>query len=89
MKFVRILVIVLAVAGAFVAGRWYAGRAPHGPERKVLYWVDPMHPAYKSDKPDRSLWDQPRRDSNTLSHFVNGLDLTGRFQRTLALMKKC
>ena len=21
------------------------------PERKVLYWVDPMHPAYKSDKP--------------------------------------
>jgi Cu(I)/Ag(I) efflux system membrane fusion protein len=20
-------------------------------ERKVLYWVDPMHPAYKSDKP--------------------------------------
>ena len=25
----------------------------HGgkPERKVLYWVDPMHPAYKSDKP--------------------------------------
>ncbi|HXG58071.1 MAG TPA: efflux RND transporter periplasmic adaptor subunit [Thermoanaerobaculia bacterium] len=26
--------------------------AAHGqPERKVLYWVDPMHPAYKSDKP--------------------------------------
>src|SRR5512138_1374373 len=20
-------------------------------ERKILYWVDPMHPAYKSDKP--------------------------------------
>jgi RND family efflux transporter MFP subunit len=21
------------------------------PERRILYWVDPMHPAYKSDKP--------------------------------------
>jgi len=21
------------------------------PEKKVLYWIDPMHPAYKSDKP--------------------------------------
>jgi len=23
-------------------------------ERKVLYWVDPMHPAYKSDKPGKA-----------------------------------
>ena len=27
----------------------HTGAAPG--ERKVLYWVDPMHPAYKSDKP--------------------------------------
>jgi Cu(I)/Ag(I) efflux system membrane fusion protein len=27
-----------------------AATAPSG-ERKVLYWYDPMHPAYKSDKP--------------------------------------
>jgi membrane fusion protein, copper/silver efflux system len=26
-------------------------RATQPTERKVLYWVDPMHPAYKSDKP--------------------------------------
>jgi len=24
---------------------------PSGQARRVLYWVDPMHPAYKSDKP--------------------------------------
>jgi membrane fusion protein, copper/silver efflux system len=32
--------------------RWRAKSAAAGPaERKVLYWVDPMHPWYKSDKP--------------------------------------
>jgi RND family efflux transporter MFP subunit len=51
MRLARIALIVLAVAAAFFAGRWYAARAPRAPERKVLYWVDPMHPAYKSDKP--------------------------------------
>ena len=51
MKALRIVLILLAVAAAFFAGRWYAARAPRAPERKVLYWVDPMHPAYKSDNP--------------------------------------
>ena len=27
---------------------------PGGQARKVLYWVDPMHPAYKSDKPGKA-----------------------------------
>jgi membrane fusion protein, copper/silver efflux system len=45
----------LLLCGAFWAGSWYNQRtvahasAPNG--RKVLYYVDPMHPAYKSDKP--------------------------------------
>jgi RND family efflux transporter MFP subunit len=51
MRVARIALIVLAVTAAFFAGRWHAARAPRAPERKVLYWVDPMHPAYKSDKP--------------------------------------
>jgi YHS domain-containing protein/multidrug efflux pump subunit AcrA (membrane-fusion protein) len=43
------------VAVAFLAGSWITwttsgkGRSEAG--RKVLYWVDPMHPSYKSDKP--------------------------------------
>jgi RND family efflux transporter MFP subunit len=53
------LVIVLAVAAAFVGGygygRWYGKAMPvaaaGGSPRKILYWVDPMHPQYKSDKP--------------------------------------
>lgn len=50
-------ILTLALAGAaflagFGYGRWYGPRAaPASAERKVLYWVDPMHPAYKSDKP--------------------------------------
>jgi RND family efflux transporter MFP subunit len=48
--------LVLAlVVGAFLAGAWVtwqsAGRGRPPEARKILYWVDPMHPSYKSDKP--------------------------------------
>jgi Cu(I)/Ag(I) efflux system membrane fusion protein len=49
------LVLLFAVVVAFLAGTWVAHRgAVKGDDsgrRKVLYYVDPMHPAYKSDKP--------------------------------------
>jgi membrane fusion protein, copper/silver efflux system len=49
------ILTLLLLAGAFWAGSWYNQRAVasnHQPSgRKVLYYVDPMHPAYKSDKP--------------------------------------
>jgi len=54
MKLLRITAVILLVGGAFAVGRFYspaANPAPKKAERKVLYWVDPMHPAYKSDKP--------------------------------------
>ncbi|MCZ2075834.1 MAG: efflux RND transporter periplasmic adaptor subunit [Bryobacterales bacterium] len=58
MKVVRILIGLVLLAAAFVGGygynRWFgkgegaqAGKAG----RKILYYVDPMHPGYKSDKP--------------------------------------
>ena len=46
-----------AVAGAaFLAGSWHGrdeGVSAAAPPkaRRVLYYVDPMHPAYKSDTP--------------------------------------
>ena len=44
-------VLVLGLA-AFVAGRYTSGPNPaQHPARRVLYYVDPMHPAYRSDKP--------------------------------------
>ncbi|HEY9139539.1 MAG TPA: efflux RND transporter periplasmic adaptor subunit [Bryobacteraceae bacterium] len=47
--------VVLVAGAAFLGGlsyeRWRAKPAPESAERKVLYWVDPMHPWYKSDKP--------------------------------------
>ncbi len=39
-------------AGSMAAAEQHAGSAPA--ERKILYWVDPMHPAYKSDKPGKA-----------------------------------
>jgi Cu(I)/Ag(I) efflux system membrane fusion protein len=48
----KLLVVMLMAAawvGGYGYGRWYA-KPPAG-ERKPLYWVDPMHPWYKSDVP--------------------------------------
>ena len=56
MKNVTMSVVLLGVLSVgFLAGSWYNQRervsaaALHA--RKILYYVDPMHPAYKSDKP--------------------------------------
>jgi Cu(I)/Ag(I) efflux system membrane fusion protein len=48
-----VLVVIAAFVGGYGYGRWY-GKPAAGAQkagRKVLYWVDPMHPAYRSDKP--------------------------------------
>jgi len=55
MKRATLVVIVVAAAVvSFLLGSWSSrsksgNAAPAG--RKVLYYVDPMHPAYRSDKP--------------------------------------
>src|SRR5579875_1078523 len=49
-KLLRALLVVAALGAAFSLGRLRSPRAP-SPERRILYWVDPMHPSYRSDKP--------------------------------------
>jgi RND family efflux transporter MFP subunit len=55
MKLVRFVLMFVAVGLVFVFGfgygRWYSTRPAPKSERKVLYYVDAMHPWYKSDKP--------------------------------------
>lgn len=59
LKAFRVIVVLLASAAAFLAGygygRWWAKPAAGGIKtkagKKILYYIDPMHPAYKSDKP--------------------------------------
>ncbi len=53
MKTLRMIALLAVIAAAFAGGYLYKskGGAPKKGERKILYWVDPMHPAYKSDKP--------------------------------------
>jgi RND family efflux transporter MFP subunit len=54
-KLAIVLVIAAAFAGGYGYGRWYGKPTPGGAAgavpRKILYWQDPMHPQYKSDKP--------------------------------------
>jgi RND family efflux transporter MFP subunit len=51
-RFAVVFLIAAAFAGGYVYARWFGKTAPAGaPARKILYWVDPMHPQYKSDKP--------------------------------------
>jgi RND family efflux transporter MFP subunit len=55
MKLAKLLFTVISIAAAFAGGfgygRWYGVKAGKPGERKILYYVDPMHPAYKSDRP--------------------------------------
>ena len=53
-KAVYLLLSLSLAGGAFLAGTWFQharSTAAAAAGRKVLYYVDPMHPAYKSDKP--------------------------------------
>jgi membrane fusion protein, copper/silver efflux system len=55
-RFVLVAAIGLAVSG-LLAGCGKTPAAKGGQEKegkKILYWVDPMHPSYKSDKPGKA-----------------------------------
>lgn len=52
----RALLLIAALAAGFMAGFLLTGgrTSSHQTDasgRKILYWVDPMHPTYKSDRP--------------------------------------
>jgi Cu(I)/Ag(I) efflux system membrane fusion protein len=50
----KVLLLILIAAGSFLAGSWVTyqgGRNKATAERKILHYVDPMNPAFKSDKP--------------------------------------
>jgi Cu(I)/Ag(I) efflux system membrane fusion protein len=54
-KWAHSMLAVVLAAGFFLAGTWYNQRATVKGDfhegRRVLYYQDPMHPGYKSDKP--------------------------------------
>lgn len=58
MKVIQGIAVLVGIALAFGGGYWFATSrgVANGPQagpggRKILYWHDPMHPSYKSDKP--------------------------------------
>ncbi len=55
MKLTPSLLLQVSLGAAAACGSFYAGArhaaAPAAPVREVLYWQDPMHPQYRSDKP--------------------------------------
>jgi Cu(I)/Ag(I) efflux system membrane fusion protein len=99
-KWAQSIVAVVLAAGFFSAGVWYNQRAAvtgavhEG--RRILYWQDPMHPAYKSDKPgiapDCGMRLEPvyadseseSRDGRALSS-TGSVHITAGQQRTIGL----
>lgn len=57
-RFFLIFFVLVLIAAGFGGGIWYAHGSPariSAPaERKILYWVDSMNPAYRSDKPGKA-----------------------------------
>jgi Cu(I)/Ag(I) efflux system membrane fusion protein len=55
MKTALSLLVASALGAGFLAGTWYSRRgdlnAAAPDARAILYYVDPMHPAYRSDRP--------------------------------------
>jgi membrane fusion protein, copper/silver efflux system len=55
MKKISLAIALILVVTAFFAGRYFGRKSDPASAtsegRKILYWHDPMHPAYKSDKP--------------------------------------
>ena len=50
----KIILLLVVVVSAFLAGSWITHRGSkhtQTAERKILYYVDPMNPAFKSEKP--------------------------------------
>lgn len=45
------ILVLSAIVAGFVLGQHHTGVLASSTSRRVLYYVDPMHPAYKSDKP--------------------------------------
>jgi RND family efflux transporter MFP subunit len=45
------ILLVLVIVAAYMLGRSHTKQVAASTSRRVLYYVDPMHPAYKSDKP--------------------------------------
>jgi len=51
-RIVLVMAVLAAMAGSYVLGRHHSpSQTSSTAARHVLYYVDPMHPAYKSDKP--------------------------------------
>jgi len=57
MKLKSVVVVLLLMAGAFGLGRWRdrtVTAARSSAEPRILYYHDPMHPSYRSDKPGKA-----------------------------------
>ena len=79
--FSAISVTLLAIGLGFLLGRGHGSRSADAmASRRVLYWIDPMHPAYRSDHPgtapDCGMQLEPvYADSLTSASVVKSLDM--------------
>ena len=52
-KWFYIVPLLICIVGGFAAGHYFA-HPPTEQARRILYYVDPMHPSYKSAKPGKA-----------------------------------
>lgn len=90
----KISLLALTIAAALGAG-YYAGKQSHSttttqvvqPERKVLYWYDPMTPGQRFDKPGKS----PFMDMDLVPRYADeatedgGVTVSARQQQNLGI----
>lgn len=92
-----LILTALAVATLAAAGGYYAGSLGHEmptesakPERKVLYWYDPMVPGQRFDKPGKS----PFMDMQLVPKYADenptqrGVSISGQQQQNLGMVVK-
>jgi Cu(I)/Ag(I) efflux system membrane fusion protein len=73
-----VLIVILIAVGSFLAGSWVTyqgGRSKATTERKILHYVDPMNPAFKSDKPGIAPCGMPLEPVYTDQGDAGGADL--------------
>jgi Cu(I)/Ag(I) efflux system membrane fusion protein len=95
-RFIVVAALLVLLFLAFLAGRFTAGRTqvPGIVSRRILYYVDPMHPSYHSDKPgiapDCGMALEPVYEGETGTNFQaplrpGGVALTRERQQLIGL----
>jgi Cu(I)/Ag(I) efflux system membrane fusion protein len=98
MKRVAIFCVLLLAAASIVGAAWYGRRemaaASRSDARKILYYIDPMHPQYKADRPGiapdcgmklEPVYEAPPRATSRATDVDRAVRVSGDMQRLVGV----